>query len=71
MSGTVGLGEWQPWAERIAQDIRRLGAARVVFGSDGTADLLRPKDAWQVFRRIPLNDDEFATIAASVAPYLR
>ena len=30
-----------------------------------------PREAWAAFRRLPLTDKEFLTIAANVAPYLR
>jgi len=45
---------------------------RVLFGSDAAvAPNVPPKEAWAVFRRLPLTEKEFATIARNVAPYLR
>jgi|KBSSwiStaDraftv2_1062776.scaffolds.fasta_scaffold330522_2 predicted TIM-barrel fold metal-dependent hydrolase len=52
--------------------IRRVGVKRVLFGSDAAvAPNVPPKEAWAVFRRLPLTEKEFATIARNVAPYLR
>jgi uncharacterized protein len=70
MSGIVGLGPWEQEAGRIAERIRQLGVQRVLFGSDGTPVLLRPKEAWGFVGRLPLSSDELATIATNVAPYL-
>jgi predicted TIM-barrel fold metal-dependent hydrolase len=70
-SGVVGLGPWQQQAARIAERVRQLGPQRVLFGSDGTANLLRPRDAWNFLRQIPLTETELATIATNVAPYLQ
>lgn len=71
VSGVAGLGEWEKKAELIAARIRQLGVGRVLYGSDGTTDVLTPRTAWAAFRRLPLSDGEFQTIAASVAPYMR
>jgi len=49
-----------------------VGVERVLFGSDAAAgDNLRPREAWAAFRRLPLTEKEFETIATNVAPYLR
>jgi hypothetical protein len=41
-------------------------------GSDGaTGGGLTPKDAWAAFRKLPLTDAEFRTIATNVAPYMK
>jgi predicted TIM-barrel fold metal-dependent hydrolase len=71
VSGIAGLGQWVGKAELIASRIRQLGIERVLFGSDGTPDVLRPRDAWSVFRRLPLSDAEFEVIAHNEAPYMR
>ena len=52
--------------------IRGVGPRRVLYGSDAPAATnLRPRESWAAFRRLPLTDDELATIAANVAPYLQ
>ena len=59
-------------AMSIASQIRRLGVQRVLFGSDAsTGGVLTPRAAWDAFRKLPLTDAEFRTIAANVPPYLR
>lgn len=53
----------------VAQRLRQLGLGRVLFGSDsGSANLAA---AWAAFRQLPLTDEEFATVAANMAPYLQ
>jgi predicted TIM-barrel fold metal-dependent hydrolase len=49
VSGVAGLGRWTEKAQLIASRIRQLGVQRVLYGSDGTADLLRPREACQRF----------------------
>jgi hypothetical protein len=71
VSGVAGIGNWERHRARIAERLRRIGMSRILFGSDGTADLLRPREAWALFRTLPLTDEEFRQIAANVAPYLR
>jgi predicted TIM-barrel fold metal-dependent hydrolase len=59
-------------AERVVQRIRQVGVGRILFGSDAASgDNLRPRESWAAFRRLPLTEVEFATIAKNVAPYLR
>ena len=58
-------------AAAIASRIRRLGVQRVLFGSDATCGALTPKKTWEAFRKLPLTEAEFQTIAANVPPYLR
>lgn len=71
VSGVTGLGHWQDKTELIAKRIRELGAARILYGSDGAAgENLRPREAWIAFRRLPLSDDEFTQIASNVAQYM-
>jgi uncharacterized protein len=56
----------------IASRIRRLGVQRVLFGSDAsTGGSLTPRAVWDSFRKLPLTEAEFQTIAANVPPYLR
>ncbi len=58
-------------ARLVADRIRQLGVGRVLYGSDAASGAnLRPREAWAAFRRLPLTDDEFQTIAGNVAPYL-
>jgi uncharacterized protein len=71
VSGVAGLGQWVDKASLIATRIRQLGVHRVLYGSDGTTDLLRPREAWAAFRQLPLSDAEFRTIGSNVAPYMR
>jgi uncharacterized protein len=54
----------------IAQRIRELGVERVLYGSDAAAPGRTPREGWAAFRRLPLTDDEFRTIAENVAPYV-
>jgi uncharacterized protein len=59
-------------AAAIASRIRRLGVQRVLFGSDAsTGGALTPRAVWDAFRRLPLSEAEFQTIAGNVPPYLR
>ena len=59
-------------AETVAGFVRAVGPARVLFGSDAAVGAnLRPAEAWAAFRKLPLTRDEFAVIAANVAPYLK
>lgn len=59
-------------AGRVVRRIRQVGVDRVLFGSDAAAgENLRPRESWAAFRRLPLSEVEFATIAKNVAPYLR
>jgi predicted TIM-barrel fold metal-dependent hydrolase len=52
--------------------IRQIGVHRILYGSDAAVqDNPRPREGWALFRRLPLTDAEFETIAQNVAPYLR
>jgi predicted TIM-barrel fold metal-dependent hydrolase len=57
----------------IARRMRQIGLDRIIYGSDGAFDgHPDAKASWLAFRKaLPLTDDEFATMAANVAPYLR
>lgn len=59
-------------AALVARRIRQVSPERTLYGSDAAVgDNLRPREGWAAFRRLPLNEDEFARIASNVAPYLR
>jgi len=59
--------------ELIAKRLRQFGLQRVLFGSDRSVDFGNepPKTAWESFRRLPLTEKEFKTVAQNVAPYMR
>lgn len=59
--------------ELIAKRLRQFGLGRVLFGSDRSVEFGNepPKLAWESFRRLPLTEKEFKTIAGNVAPYMR
>ena len=72
VSGVAGYGNWADKADLIARRIRQLGVQRVLYGSDGAGGgNLAPREAWLAFRKLPLSDSEFRTIANNVAPYMR
>ena len=72
VSGVVGYGQWREKASLIARRIRQLGIERVLYGSDGFAGgNLAPCQAWAAFRKLPLSDSEFNTIAHNVALYMK
>ena len=57
---------------QVAARIQQLGVERVLYGSDAaTSPVMYPKAGWAGFRRLPLSDAEFRTIANNVAPYMR
>lgn len=59
-------------AALVTRRIRQVGVGRVLYGSDAAiGDNLRPRESWAAFRRLPLTEDEFTTIARNVAPYLK
>jgi predicted TIM-barrel fold metal-dependent hydrolase len=72
VSGVAGLGQWQDNADKVAARIRQLGLERVLYGSDGAGGgNPAPREAWATFRKLPLTDSEFKTIAGNIAPYMR
>jgi predicted TIM-barrel fold metal-dependent hydrolase len=72
VSGVAGLGEWQDKVGTIAARIRQLGLERVLYGSDGAGGgNAAPREAWAMFRKLPLTDSEFQIIASNIAPYMR
>ena len=72
VSGVAGYGKWAEKTALISKRIREIGVSRILYGSDGAAgDNLQPREAWEAFRKLPLTDAEFRTIATNVAPYLK
>lgn len=64
------ISEWH--GRHMAAVLRQVGLDRVLYGSDSSvADNLRPREAWEAFKKLPLTEEEFARIAGNVAPYLR
>ena len=58
-------------AALVVKRIRQVGVDRILYGSDAAyGDNLRPREGWAAFRRLPLTEPEFTTIAENVAPYL-
>jgi predicted TIM-barrel fold metal-dependent hydrolase len=59
--------------ELVAKRLRQLGMKRILWGTDYVpgGHNVSPKDAWEAFRRLPLTEEEFRTIAQNVAPYMR
>jgi predicted TIM-barrel fold metal-dependent hydrolase len=58
--------------QRIAERIRQVGVERLLYGSDAATNALAyPRAGWAAFRRLPLSEAEFRTIAANVTPYMR
>ncbi|GJQ20420.1 MAG: hypothetical protein HBSIN02_07750 [Bacteroidia bacterium] len=56
----------------VAFRIRQLGVKRVLYGSDAATDTLAyPREGWQMFRTLPLTEEEFRTIANNAPDYLR
>jgi uncharacterized protein len=67
----VGLAEWKKHASAVAACIRQVGTDRMLFGSDGTADFMRPVEALEACRQLPLTVQEISAVEANIAPYLR
>jgi predicted TIM-barrel fold metal-dependent hydrolase len=58
--------------QQIAARIRQIGVERVLYGSDAaTNPLAYPRAGWEAFRRLPLTEAEFQTIAENITPYMR
>jgi hypothetical protein len=56
----------------IARRLRQLTPQRILFGSDAASGgNLPPREGWAAFRRLPLSEAEFQTIARNVPPYMR
>jgi predicted TIM-barrel fold metal-dependent hydrolase len=59
-------------AQLMVRRIRQVGVDHILYGSDAaTSGNMKPAEAWQAFRTLPLTEAEFATIANNVAPYMR
>ncbi|HEX5576045.1 MAG TPA: amidohydrolase family protein [Gemmatimonadales bacterium] len=72
VAGVVDRNITAAQAALVLKRIRQVGVDRILYGSDAAAgDNLRPREAWAAFRRLPLTQREFETIASNVAPYLR
>jgi predicted TIM-barrel fold metal-dependent hydrolase len=57
---------------RIAQRLRALGLARILYGSDGGDPTDPPaKEMLAIWRKLPLTPEEFRAIESNTAPYLR
>lgn len=60
--------------ERLVKRMRQVGMERLLFASDRSrAGSGNPPaaEAWRSFRRLPLTETEFRTIAQNVLPYVR
>ena len=55
----------------FATKIRQLGVQRVVRVGRAVRGNPAPQQAWAAFRKLPLSDEEFRTIAGNLAPYMR
>jgi len=56
----------------VAKRLRQLGLQRILFGTDRAGNRNEsPKEAWESFRKLPLTEQEFKTVAGNVAPYMR
>jgi predicted TIM-barrel fold metal-dependent hydrolase len=71
ISGVAGLGNWKSKAELVAKRMRQLGLSRLLYGSDAAIAGNLPIDTYKRWRLLPLSEDEFRTIEANVAPYVR
>jgi predicted TIM-barrel fold metal-dependent hydrolase len=67
----VALNAQPEQATRIAGQIRQVGVQRVLYGSDAATPTNLPKDGWAWFRKLPLSETEFQTIAGNVPPYMK
>ena len=57
--------------QKIAMRIRQIGVERVLYGSDAAVSpFTYPQAGWTAFRRLPLSDAEFRSIANNVAPHM-
>lgn len=70
----TGVASGEQMAEQralVASRIRQLGPQRVLYGSDAATENNVPREGWAAFRRLPLSEEEFRTIANNAASYLR
>ena len=68
---TVAVAKQTYLHPHLAKRIRQLGMQRILYGSDAPSGSNRPGEGWATFRKIPLTDAEFETIAANVPPYMQ
>jgi len=60
----VGLNISVEQAKLVATRIRQLGPERILYGSDAASGgNVPPRQGWAAFRRLPLSEAEFSTIA--------
>jgi predicted TIM-barrel fold metal-dependent hydrolase len=72
ISGVAGLGRWSERKDVIAERIRQIGVSRILWGSDGAfGGGMTPEQALKAYRELPLSKQEFETIEANIAPYMR
>jgi predicted TIM-barrel fold metal-dependent hydrolase len=56
----------------VAKRVRQIGLHRILYGSDASVGSnLPPREGWAAFRRLPLLEPEFQTIAGNVPPYMK
>ena len=59
-------------ATLLVKRLRQIGVTRVLYGTDSAqGSSLRPREAWQAFRTLPLTQAELAQIARNMPPYVR
>jgi len=68
---TVATSDMAPaQATLIATRIREVGIQRVLYGTDASVPGNSPREGWANFRKLPLSNAEFRTIANNVPPYM-
>ena len=59
-------------ATLLVKRLRQIGVTRVLYGTDSAqGSSLRPREAWQACRTLPLTQAELAQIARNMPPYVR
>jgi predicted TIM-barrel fold metal-dependent hydrolase len=72
VSGITGGADAESRGEVIAQHLRDIGVAHLLYGSDGGDPTDPPaSDAHKAFRKLPLARKEFRAIDGNVAPYVK
>jgi predicted TIM-barrel fold metal-dependent hydrolase len=67
---TLTAGETPENLRKNADQIRRIGLDRILFGSDTSQPERLIWQAWPALHALPLTQSEFRRIAANVAPYV-